>query len=179
MAGRCACAAINRKSSIVNRKSGGGFALVITLILLSVTLVMAVAFLAISRREQNSVTTTTDTATARYAADAALANAEAQIISSVLANTNPYINNLLVSTNFINVNGFSTGVAQSDERQLRLYRQWKSVKQCQDFLLNVANLQLLPRAPVLRAHEDLGSNEFRFYLDLNRNGQFEDTGEPR
>ena len=175
MAGRCACAAINRKSSIVNRKSGGGFALVITLILLSVTLIMAVAFLAISRREQNSVATTTDTATARYAADAALANAEAQIISSALANTNPYINNLLVSTNFINVNGFSTGVANPTNVSY-VYGNGNPLNNVQDFLLNVANLQLLPRAPVYVPTNDLGSNEFRFYLDLNRNGQFDGTG---
>ena len=44
-----------------------GVALVITLILLSVTLVMALAFLAISGRERGSVTTQTDTATARLA----------------------------------------------------------------------------------------------------------------
>ena len=37
-----------------------GIALVITLILLSVTLVMALAFLAVSRREGASVTTNTD-----------------------------------------------------------------------------------------------------------------------
>ena len=75
----------NRQSPIVNRKSEQGIALVITLILLSVTLVMAIAFLAISRRETGSVTTSTDTVTARLAADAALANAQAQIIASVLA----------------------------------------------------------------------------------------------
>jgi len=39
-----------------------GMALVVTLIMLSVTLIMSVAFLAISRRERNAVTTTTDTA---------------------------------------------------------------------------------------------------------------------
>jgi Tfp pilus assembly protein PilX len=108
IAGRRACAGTHRQSSIINHKSRQGFALVITLILLSVTLIMAVAFLAISRRERGSVVTTTDSATARYAADAALANAEAQIISAVLATTNPYINNLLVSTNYINASGFQT-----------------------------------------------------------------------
>jgi Tfp pilus assembly protein PilX len=50
-----------------------GIALVITLIMLSVTLIMAVAFLAISNRERGSVTTTTDAAHARQAADSALA----------------------------------------------------------------------------------------------------------
>jgi Tfp pilus assembly protein PilX len=83
-----------------------GIALVITLIMLSVTLVMAVAFLAISSRERNSVATTTDAAHARLATDAALAHAEAQVVASMLANTNPYNFGLLVSTNFINSHGY-------------------------------------------------------------------------
>src|SRR5277367_6468940 len=81
-----------------------GIALVITLILLSVTLVMAVAFLAISRRERGSVTTETDTTTSKLAADSALANAQAQVLANVFATTNPYNYSLVVSTNFINTN---------------------------------------------------------------------------
>src|SRR5208282_449580 len=98
----------NPNSKLRTPNSQSGMALVITLILLSVTLVMAVAFLAISRRERNAVTTTTDTATARLAADAALANAEAQIVASIFATTNAAAYNfgLLVSTNYINRYGF-------------------------------------------------------------------------
>ena len=80
-----------------------GVALVITLILLSVTLVMALAFLAISGRERGSVTTQTDTATARLAADAGLADAEAQIAANILTSTNPYSFGLLVSTNYLDL----------------------------------------------------------------------------
>ena len=54
----------NQKSEVGDPASGirslsseRGIALILTLILLSVTLVMAIAFLAISRREQGSVTT--------------------------------------------------------------------------------------------------------------------------
>src|SRR5664279_6022572 len=90
----------NRKSSIANHKSQGGVALVITLILLSVTLVMALAFLAISGHERGSVTTQTDTATTRLAADAGLAAAEAQIVANILSTTNPYSFGLIVSTNY-------------------------------------------------------------------------------
>ena len=92
-----------------------GVALVITLILLSVTLVMAVAFLAISRRERNAVTTVTDTASARLAADAALANAEAQIVANIFATTNvaAYNFGLLVSTNYINGFGFTCPTART------------------------------------------------------------------
>src|ERR1039457_4955591 len=92
-------AAVNRQSSIVNRQSEEGVALVITLILLSVVTFMAITFLALSRRERSAVSTVTDTASARLAADAALANAEAQVIANVLSTTNPYNFSLLVSTN--------------------------------------------------------------------------------
>ena len=99
-----------------------GMALVITLILLSVTLIMAVAFLAISRRERNAVTTTTDTASARLAADAALANAEAQIVANIFATTNAgaYNFGLLVSTNYINGLGFQTGAERSQRTSIMI-----------------------------------------------------------
>ena len=84
-----------------------GIALVITLILLAVTLVMALAFLAISRRESSSVTTASSTATARLAADSALANAEAQAMATILSATNPYNFGLLVSTNYLPTNTFA------------------------------------------------------------------------
>src|SRR5271154_2635068 len=102
-----------RHSSLVTRHCARarGVALIITLILLSVTLFMAIAFLAISRRERGSVTTSVDTATARLAADSALANAQAQIIAGIFATTNPFNSSLLVSTNFINGNGFANGIA--------------------------------------------------------------------
>ena len=89
-----------RQSSIINHKSQSGVALVITLILLSVTLVMVLAFLAISGRERGSVTTQTDTTTTRLAADAGLAAAEAQIAANILSTTNPYSFGLIVSTNY-------------------------------------------------------------------------------
>src|SRR5579859_3518839 len=87
--------------SPVTRHRERGVALVLTLILLSVTLLMAVAFLFMSRREQGSVTTQTDSATSRYAADSAQAAAQAQIIANILAGAqpNPYTYGLLVSTN--------------------------------------------------------------------------------
>jgi hypothetical protein len=121
------------------------------------------------------VVTSTDTATARYAADAALANAEAQIISSVLATTNPYINNLLVSTNFINRQGFTAGSSNPTNVNYDHYNGGGNLT-VNDFLQNVANLQLLPRVPVYVPTNSLGASDFRFFLDLNRNGNFEDTG---
>jgi len=178
IAGSRAGADTNHQSSIINHQSRQGFALVITLILLSVTLIMAVAFLAISRRERGSVVTSTDTATARYAADAALASAEAQIISSALATTNPYVNNLLVSTNFINANGFYSGSSNPTNVNYA-YNNGNPLNNTSpnyDFLQNIANLLYLPRVPVFVPTNALGVSDFRFYLDLNRNGKFEDSG---
>jgi Tfp pilus assembly protein PilX len=92
--------------SRVTRHPQKGVALVITVILLAVVTLLALTFLAISRRERGAVTTTTDTYSAQLAADDALANAEAQIVANVLATTNPYNFGLLVSTNYINSFGF-------------------------------------------------------------------------
>lgn len=153
-------------------------ALVITLILLSVTLVMAIAFLAISRRERGSVTTTTDTAMAKYAADAALAKAESRIVSQMMTTTNPYIFSLMVSTNYINQNGFSnTPASLASNPENVNYTDYapgqsrSGALSPQDFEQNVANLLYDPRPPVFYA-----SNDFRFYLDLNRNGRFDTNG---
>jgi len=182
VAGRCACAGGNRKSSIVNHQSRSGVALVITLILLSVTLIMAVAFLAVSRRERNSVTTEADTATARLAADSALANAQAQIIANVFAGggtngPNPYNFGLLVSTNYINSTGFIANSANPTNVNYQ-YANGSGLNSSADLLQNLANLFYSPRAPVFVPNLTNSSapSDFRFYLDLNRNGVFDTNG---
>ena len=165
------------KSPAANRQSRSGIALVITLIMLAVTLVMAVAFLAIARRERNSVTTTTDTATARLAADTALATAQAQVVANILATTNPYNYSLLVSTNYQNGAGYFTGVVNPTNVNYDFYNgSGLSPVSGNDFIQNIANLYLLPRPPVYVANRTTGSNDFRFFLDLNRNGLFETNG---
>jgi hypothetical protein len=151
-------------------------ALVITLIMLAVTLVMAVAFLAIARRERNAVSTTTDTTVARLATDAALAAAQAQIAANILATTNlgAYNYSLLVSTNYQNAFGFVSGIANPTNVNYD-YRSdaGNPPLNAADLVQNIANLWLLPRAPVFVYNRNTGLNDFRFYLDLNRNGQFE------
>ena len=128
-----------------------GVALVITLILLSVVTFMAITFLALSRRERSAVTTVTDTASARLAADAALANAEAQVIANVLATTNPYNFSLLVSTNAWPLNFTNL-----------------------PYILT--NLYVSPRTPVYLSNTVTHVVENRFYLDLNRNGRYDTNG---
>ena len=170
--------ASDRKSPIVNRKSPG-IALIITLILLSVTLVMALAFLALARRERGSVTTSTDTTTARLAAETAVANAEAQIVANILNNSaNAYNLHLLVSTNYINARGFTPGSGNPTNVNYDFQNQAGLPPLTVDMWdQNISNLYFLPRAPVFVPTNLAASGyEFRFYLDLNQNGQFDTNG---
>ncbi len=141
-------AAANRQSSIVNHQSRSGVALILTLILLSVTLLMTLAFLALSNRERNAASTSTDAAVSRLAADAALSAAEAQIAANIFSTTNPYSFGLLVSTNHDTDDSFG----------------------------NLANLFISPRVPVWLLNLTRVTMEDRFYLDLNRNGHDDPNG---
>jgi hypothetical protein len=165
-----------RHSSFVTRHSQGGVALIITLILLAVVLFMALTFLAISRRERGAVTTTTDTISAQLTADNALAAAEGQIVANMLATNNPYNFGLLVSTNYINPNGFAAGVASPTNVNFDYYNTGPGPLSQGDFLQNLANLYYLPRTPVYMSNVVTRAMENRFYLDLNRNGFFETNG---
>lgn len=152
-----------------------GIALITTLIMLSVVTLMAVAFLAVSRRERASVTTSTDRVDAKSMAEVALQRAEAEVVARVQAVSNLLNYDLLVSTNFINPAGFDTGntnianvsyvypngVPLSGDDLLAMYR----------------NLQVDPRVPVfVETNAATGAQEHRFFLDFNRNGRFETNG---
>src|ERR1039458_9233934 len=172
------CFRSSRPSSRVTRHSQKGVALVITLILLSVVTFMAITFLALSRRERSAVSTVTDTASARLAADAALANAEAQVVANVLATTNPYNFTLLVSTNYINANGFVSGSASPTNVNYGHLFNSSTLLSPADFLQNLENLYYSPRPPVFIANSTNSSlpPDFRYYLDLNRNGRYDTNG---
>jgi hypothetical protein len=165
-------------STLDARRSTGhqGVALIITLILLAVVTFMALTFLAVSRRERGAVTTTTDTISAQVTADNALAAAEGQIVANMLATTNSYNFGLLVSTNYINPNGFATGVASPTNVNFDYYNTGPGPLSQGDFLRNLANLYYLPRTPVYMSNVVTSAMENRFYLDLNRNGFFETNG---
>jgi hypothetical protein len=163
--------------------SSRGIALVITLIMLSITLVMAVAFLAIARRETTSLATHTDSKTAQLAAETAVASAEAQLVAGMLASytangggvsSNAYNLHLFVSTNYINPNGFSNGL-----NSVSYTYNGGGPLTPNDLEQNIANLFYLPRVPVF-VPTNLSSQppayDFRFYLDLNENGQFDPNG---
>ncbi len=174
-----------RAASVSNRPTAQGMALIITLIMLAVTLVMAVAFLALARRERAAVSTTTDTTTANFATSAGLAAAQSQIMANLL-NTNSfktlgnglYNFNLIVSTNFINGFGYDDVLGTNVINVNYSYSDKAGFPPLTppEYLQNIANLQLLPRVPVFVVTNTAGSNDFRYYLDLNRNGFFEDSG---
>ena len=91
----------------MKRNSERGVALVITLIMLALVTFMTVVFLAVSRREKASVGVTADIVSARLMTDAALARAQSEIASRMLASGNPFDYDLIVSTNYYNPNGFT------------------------------------------------------------------------
>jgi hypothetical protein len=168
---------VTRHPSPVTCHPQNGVALIITLILLGVVTFMAIAFLALSRRERGAVTTVTDTASARLAADTALASAEAQIVANALSAKNPYNFGLLVSTNYINSYGFQTGIANPTNVNYDYYHGGGSLNP-NDYLQNLANLYYSPRPPVFIPNPANPSlpPDFRYYLDLNRNGRFDTNG---
>src|SRR5262245_23044479 len=85
-----------------------GIALVITLILLSVITFMAVTFLVLSRSEKGAVTTAMDQEIAQNGVDEANEQAKARLVSLIMAFTNPYAIDTIVSTNYLNPAGFET-----------------------------------------------------------------------
>ncbi len=152
-------------------------ALVITLIMLSVVTFMAVTFLVLSRRERASVNVAAEQTTASLMADTALARAQAEVVSRMQALTNPFAYELTVSTNFINRLGFQTGSTNITNVSY-VYANGQPLKGNDDPYVNLGNLWLDARAPV---YVDVLSNnirlaDFRYYLDLNRNGLFETNG---
>ena len=162
----------------MKRQSQRGVALVVTLVMLSIVTFMTVVFLGISRRERTSVKVTEDQGSARLMADTALARAQAQILSGMLSASNSLNYDFTVSTNFINPNGFVSALGADLENVGYTYGNGFQLTE-NDFLQNLANLYYDPRPPVyfpIPLANDGVSNDFRFFLDFNRNGRFETNG---
>ena len=167
------------------RKSGEqGVALVVTLIMLAVVTFLAVAYLAMSRREQSSIYTSSEQNRAQLMAESAFNHLKGKVIANILTYTNLGNYDLLVSTNFNNPHraDFRPGVRYPDAGYLTnvcLYDtngapiSWS----VDDLRVSLGNLQVSPVAPVFYSVLDNRSysNDFRFYLDFNRNGKFDPT----
>src|ERR1043166_558346 len=147
-------------------KRQSGVVLVITLIMLSIITVMAVAFLALSRRERASVVHTQNSIDAELMASTALERGKAEIMAYIIGQSNLLGPDILVSgssrTNpfplyqfpFFYYGDPRDGVDDDKDRQA------------------ITNLWRDARPPVF-----VGTNrEQRFYLDLNRNRRFETNG---
>ena len=182
----------------MKRREQQGVALVITLILLAVITIVVVAFLAVSQRNRGLTTNATDQANAKFMADAAVERAQAEVAARMLAQPDLGQVQMLVSTNYTRWSGFNPG-APAAQRLLNvsytltplddpnlpnpaagpIYDPTLGAPLGYNELMTVlTNLYFNPRPPVfVRTNPSpIFNPEFRFYLDLNRNGRFEPTG---
>ena len=159
-----------------------GIALVITLIMLAIITFMAVTFLVLSQRERSSVNTAMDQKMARNASDAGLARVSAELLGRIMFHTNFQDFNLLSSTNYINLNGFFPGVPGTLSPTNVNYDYLVGpahapIVNSQDRNINIASLLFNPRPPVyVVTNTGTGQAEFRYYVDLNRNGRDDPNG---
>jgi hypothetical protein len=157
--------------------SDSGIALVITLIMLSVITFMAVTFLVLARGHKGSVTTATDQTLARLAADSALERAQAELLAPMLASSNEFDFDILVSTNYLSFGFTNSGPGYTSPANVNYAYPNGASLTGKDALQNLANLFYSPRPPVfIITNRALGRSDFRFYLDLNRNGAFDPSG---
>jgi len=153
-----------------------GVALIITLIMLAVITFMAVTFLALSRREAGAVRVQTDGVTARNASDIGVERVKAELLAGILATTNVHSFGLMVSTNYISWPGYDRAAGADPTNVNYQYPNGNPVTG-NDAVQNIANLLYDARVPVVVTNRRFAnSNEFRFYLDLNRNGRYDTNG---
>jgi hypothetical protein len=176
-------------------KQQQGVALVITLILLTIITVIAVAFLAVTHRERASVTETLNSTDSEFAMSAAMERAKAEILGTTLSFTNLFNTELRVSTTFPSflsknrpagvdpsrspINPDPNNVNFDYDNQGNSLLGY-TTPQWENLYRNIGqNLLFDPRAPVFvntNRGGKTGPLDYRFYLDLNRNGRFEKTG---
>lgn len=172
------------KRKIYRNTEQRGVALVVTLIMLAVVTFLAVAYLAMSRREQSSINAAEEQNKARLMADAGVEHLKGKILANIFTYTNANAYDLLLSTNMNNPYKelFKSGISYPDKGYLTnvcLYDTngapvpW-SVEQLR---VSLGNLQIAPVVPVFYdvVKNNVRTNDFRFYLDFNRNGLFDMT----
>ncbi len=171
--GRC-----DRPTVHAQRSTESGVALVITLILLAVITFMAATFLVVTRGEHNNVQADTDDMMGQLALEAAMQDAQAQMLASIEATLNPYAPAFTVSTNYISSVGFiKSGLGYSSFTNVSYTYPDGTPVRGSDDLQNLANLRYFPRAPVFVTNRTAAnSNDFRWYYDLNQNGRPEPNG---
>ena len=162
-------------------------ALVITLLMLSVITFLAVAFLAVSRRDRSAVTASLDVSGSRAMSDAALARAQAEIVAQMMAhlyaNNYEYLNyDYMVSRNYISPFGFNIGSKDTTNVNydvLSTGARFNMANFTAAWVQNIADLYYDPRPPVFVVTNPVfypTNSDFRFWVDVNRNGKFETNG---
>ena len=157
-----------------------GVALVVTLILLAIITFMTVTFLVLSRSQRGIVSNASEQAKAAKMAEMSLRFSLSQALAPVKAHGNPWAIDLMVSTNYHFPLGYQTvpalprpGIDYNPVNVSYVYSNGLPLTG-NDFLQHLENLYFSPRAPV---YVKTGtSNDFRYYLDLNRNGRFDTNG---
>jgi hypothetical protein len=156
-------------------------ALVITLLMLAVITFLAIAFLSMTNRDRKAVTATLDVDTARSMSDAALARAQTEIIARMMAQTDVLSYDYTASHNYISASNFATGENFYDANNVNydwFYTNGSAIN-AQYWAQNIGNLFYDPRPPVFVMTNGNLANpqyDFRFWVDINRNGRFETNG---
>ena len=180
-------------SSPTRRRGLEAVALVITLLMLSVITFLAIAFLAMSRSNRAAVSASLDVATARAMSEAAQGRAQTEIMAQMLARGDVLAYDYMVSRNYINVNGFTSGDALKPDPNNVNYDYFyansgsgfhppfipaNGAINWSYWVQNIANLYYDPRPPVFVMTNPATPNnlDFRFWVDINRNGRFETNG---
>jgi hypothetical protein len=153
----------------MNRRSQSGVALVITLIMLSVITLIAVAFLALSQRERSSISSTMAATETELMANGGLDRAKADILAQMSS---------FMATN-LNPAGQLTRLALGPDLSVSLAGPYSYANLTNmgstDYEV-LTNLLYDAPAPIFATNWVTGRLEHISYIDLNRNGRFDPTG---
>jgi hypothetical protein len=155
------------------RRNQSGVALVITLIMLSVITIIAVAFLALSQRERASLSQTLAGTEAELMASTGLERSKSHIMAEVSAflSTNTQVAGGRAS--WRKPPGMDLTVSKAFLTNYTSYENWTNMDNADYQALT--NLFYDPQVPVFTTNNS-GQYELVDYLDLNRNGRFDPTG---
>ncbi len=161
-----------------HRRNQSGVALVITLIMLSVITIIAVAFLALSQRERASLSQTLTGTEAELMASTGLERAKSHALAEVATYLSTNTQIVAGRAIYPRPQGTDLAVSQAFTNDSPLYRNtlytnW--TKMGNPDYQALANLFYDPQVPVFTTNRS-GDFEPVDYLDLNRNGRFDPTG---
>jgi hypothetical protein len=170
---------MNLKTNI--SKQDRAVALVITLLMLSVITFLAIAFISMTKRDRSAVTATLDVDTARTMSDAALARAQTEIIAQMMGQGDILSYDYMASHNYISSSNFyayGTPIADSNNVNYDSLLAGQGASNTQTWAENIGNLLYDPRPPVFVTTNGNPSlpADFRYWVDINRNGHFESNG---